>query len=184
MFDRNNVAIRITNIGPATLERDDAELTLLRIDCEVSPLTAELAAEIDSELRSMLFARGDGNQKRKVRGVSFDRRELGIKTQVVEMRMAPDQALDSFTLAEAEVSDTLKAKRAKEGPWTLTFSLTAQPASEHQSAQILESFGKTRYCNFEARQPDLFSPSTKKRADAVRAERAQGINPAAAPTAH
>lgn len=146
-------------------------------------LTPELAAELDSDVRARLFSRADANLNDKIASIDWNTTKLGIKTQIVQMRMAPDQNLESFTLAEAAVGKKIKTNQNSDGKsWRCRFTLTVHPASEHQSAQILESFGKVRYCAFEDRQPDLFSLSTEKRTKAVRAERAQGIGAGASAT--
>lgn len=172
MFERSNVPVRITNVHPLNMEKDDAELTLLKIDCAIEPFTAELAKELDNDVRTALYTRTDAEIKRKMTSIGWD---LGIPSQRIEMRMAPDQALESFTLGEAKVSNLKTTRSGKSTAWRLTFSLTCHPASEHMSAHIIESYMKTRYCNFEATQPDLFSASTKERTRAVRAEQEQGI---------
>lgn len=185
MFDRPNVALRINKVSGKPMEHDETDLTLLQLDCVIEPLSADLAAELDTDVRARLFSRTDANVNKKISAIDWHARELGISTQVVQMRMAPDQNLDSFTLAEAEVSRKLKTKQSSDGKtWRLSFSLSVHPASEHQAAQILESLGKVRYCSFEARQPDLFGPSQKKRTVAVRAEKEQGIGPAASAATH
>lgn len=179
MFDRRDVPVKITNIHPLNMEKDDAELTLLKIDCAIEPFTAELAKELDNDVRTALYTRTDAEMKRKVTSIGWD---LGIPSQRVEMRMAPDQALESFVLGECKVSGLKTTRSGKSTAWRLTFSLTCHPASEHQAAQIIESYAKNRYCGFEPTQPDLFSPSTKERARAVRAEQEQGIGTESAAT--
>ncbi len=162
------------------MEKDDAELTLLKIDCAIEPFTAELAKELDNDVRNALYTRTDAEMKRKMTSIGWD---LGIPAQRIQMRMAPDQAVECFTLAECKVANLKTTRSGKSTAWRLTFSLTCHPASEHQSAQILDCYSKNRYCSFEATQPDLFSASTKERTRAVRAEQEQGIGPETA-TAH
>lgn len=179
MFSRPNVAVRINNVSPLKMDKDGAEITLLRLDCEVEPFTAELAKELDSEVRTALYTRTDAEVKSKVTSISWD---LGIPPQVVEVRLAPDQEQESFTLLETKIAN-IKTKRSKKSTaWRLTFSMTCWPASEHQTAQIMDSYSKVRYMGFEAAQPDLFSDSTKQRTRAVRAEQEQGIGSEVAST--
>jgi hypothetical protein len=180
VFDRKNVPIRINNIAPLKMDKDEREITLLRLDCEVEPFTPELAKELDSEVRTALYTRTDAEVKSKVTSIGWD---LGIPPQAVEVRLAPDQDQESFTLLEVKIAN-IKTKRSKKSTaWRLTFSMTCWPATEHQSAQVIESYSKVRYMSMEPAQPDLFSESTKERTRAVRAEREQGIGTEAA-TAH
>lgn len=172
MFSKSRIPLKVTNITPQKLEHEEKDLVLLKIDCEVEPFAPELAADLDADVRNTLYTRQDAAIKTKVTSISWD---LGIPAQLVDLRMAPDQDEPSFTLAEAKVSN-LKTKRSgKSNAWRLTFTLTCLPATAHQMNAIIDSYTKTRYTDWEAAQPDLFSDSTKKRTKAVRAERAQGI---------
>jgi hypothetical protein len=179
MFSRQNVAIKVTGIAPLKMDRDEKEITLLRMDCEVEPFSPELAKELDGEVRSALFTRGDAEVKSKVTSIGWD---LGIPPQVVDVRMAPDQDEASFSLTETKIGNIKTRRSGKSNAWRLTFSITCWPASEHQSAQIIDAYSKVRYMSFEPAHPDLFSDSTKERTKAVRAEREQGIGTEA--TAH
>lgn len=179
MFDRNRIPLKVTNITPQKMEHEEKDLTLLKIDCEIEPFTPELAADLDADVRQTLYTRQDAAIKTKVTSIGWD---LGIPPQMVDLRLAPDQEEPSFTLDEAKVSNVKTKRSGKSTAWRLTFSLTVFPTSAQQMNQIIESYTKVRYTDWEVAHPDLFSDSTKKRTKAVRAERAQGIGDGA--TAH
>jgi len=76
----------------------------------------------------------------------------------------------SFTIEEAKISG-IKAKRSKKSSaCTLEFAVTCAPASEHQLAQIVECYLKTRYFIFAEATPDLFSESRAAQRKAGRAD--------------
>lgn len=162
MFNRSNVAIRVSKITHNQMEQEDHEVPLTVVSCEISPLTPELAGDLHDIVRGTLYTRTDAEVKALVGGVSFN---LSIPPQAVAWRMAPDQGRGSFTLQEAKI-DEVKASRAKKSQaWTLSFRLTCSPASDKQLAQIVERYLKTSYLTFEDAVPTLFDESPRASAD-------------------
>jgi hypothetical protein len=153
MFKREKVGVRIANINPELMEKDDAEIALVRLSCEISPLTAELAQELHDFVRGTLYTLSGAEVNSLLGGASF---ALAIPPQAIAVRMAPDQKKPSFTIDEAKIAG-LHAKRSKKSTaWTLGFTITCAPASEHQLAQIMESYCKTKYMSFGPAEPGLF----------------------------
>jgi hypothetical protein len=67
-------------------------------------------------------------------------------------------------LDETKVGD-FKARRSKKSSaWTWTFTVTCSPASEHQLAQIMECYTRTRYMTLAPAEPGLFddAPTTSR----------------------
>jgi hypothetical protein len=153
MFTRERVGVRVANIVPELMEKDDAEIALLRLSCEISPLTAELAQELHDFVRGTLYTMSGVEVNSLLGGASFS---LAIPPQAIQVRMAPDQKKASFTIDEAKIGG-LHAKRSKKSTaWTLGFTITCAPASEHQLAQIMEAYCKTKYMSFGPAEPGLF----------------------------
>lgn len=166
MFDRENVCVRISNITHEQMERDETEVPLTKLTCELNPLTPELAGELHDKVKRTLYTAQGAEVDSLVAGVSFS---LEILPQSIAVRMAPDQKKASFTIDEAKVSG-IRAKRSKKSSaWTLEFQLTCSPASEHQLAQLVECYLKAKYFTFAEATPDLFSESREAERKARRA---------------
>lgn len=142
MFEKTNVAVRISNITHRQMEKDDAEIPLVELTCEINPFTAELAGDLHDFMKRTLYTAAGVEVNSLLGGASF---ALELRPQTIVVRMAPDQKKDSFTIDEAKI-EHIRAKRSKKSTaWTLEFKVTCSPASEHQLAQIAASYCKTRY---------------------------------------
>lgn len=171
MFDSNDVAMRFEKIEPRRMEKDDLEIGLLEIELTVNPFTADLAKELDDYVRRTLFTATDAEVTRKLKSASFD---LTIQPCRVEVRMAPDQEDESFSIPEAKILSVIARRGKKSSAWRLHVKMQCAPATEHQLAQIIDCYTKMRYLSFEATQPDLFSEVGKARTKTRRASRANG----------
>ena len=162
MFATEHVACRIANITHRQMEKDDQEIPLVDITCEINPLPAKLAAEIDDVVRRTLYTINDAEVSTKIKAIAFDPGALGLLPQAIEFRSAPDQGKETFTLLETKIS-SLKAKRGKKSTaWTLVFVATCSPASDKQLGQIVDCYLKTRYLSFENASATLFDADEKK----------------------
>ncbi len=171
MLVTEDVPVRIANITHRQMEKDDTEVALVDIQCEISPLTAKLSAEIDDAVRRVLYTMNDAEVSSKIKSVSFDPAALGILAQAITFRNAPDQTKETFVLLETKIT-SLKAKRGKKSTaWTLVFVATCSPASDKQLGQIVDAYLKTRYLSFANSTGTLFDEEEKQsrrsRADAV-----------------
>ncbi len=69
----------------------------------------------------------------------------------------------------------MHARRSKKSSaWRLVFTITVAPASEHQLAQIVEDYTKTRYLTFANAEATLFDEDDKT------ARKGRGSGPVAA----
>jgi hypothetical protein len=171
MFDSERVAMRVANLQHRQETKDDKEIGLVEITMEINPLPPALAQELDPYMRSTLFTMSDAAVTAKLQGAEFD---LSFPNQDVLLFMAPDQGAESFQLRDAEIG-TFKARRSKlSTAWRLRFTVTCMPLSEHQLAQIVDSYLKTRYCTFAGAQPDLLASGDEAPSRPRRAARAAG----------
>lgn len=153
MFKTPHVAARISNIVVRQMEKDDAEIPLVELTCEVSPFTATLAGDLHDFVKRTLYTAAGVEVNSLLGSAAFN---IEVRPQAVEFRMAPDQDDESFTLAEVKISG-IKAKRTKlSTAWILEFKLTASPASANQLQQIVEAYLKTKYLSFENAAACLF----------------------------
>ena len=166
MFESEVVGVRIGGIAPQQMEHDDAEVALVVLSCEVSPLTARRAAEVHDIVKRTLFTKADAEENPLVTSVGFN---LSILPQIVEVRMAPDQAEPSFVIDEAKISDIKASRSKKHTAWTLHFKITCSPQSDHQLAQIFATYTKMQYLTFSQAEPDLFSVEGEERRKTRRA---------------
>lgn len=144
------------------MESNEAEITLVKLKCEVNPFTAARAQEVHDFVRGTLFTLSGAEVNDLLGSATF---RLAIPPQRIEVRMAPDQEKPSFVIEEAKV-DGIKAKRSKKSSaWTLEFTVTCAPVSEHHLAQLCESYLKSKYMAFSPAEPGLFdeTPEVKGR---------------------
>lgn len=177
------ISVRVANVTHEQMERDDSEIALVKLTCEINPLTPERAEDLDDFVRGTLYTRTGAEVNDKLGSASF---RLAIPPQCIQVRMAPDQKKPSYTIDEAKV-EGFKAKRSKKSAaWTLEFTLTCAPASEHQLAQIVESYLKTKYLTFSPAEPGLFdeTPEVKARRQSQAEEEAGDIEVPEGAAAH
>lgn len=178
MFDSAHIPIRINDIRHDGMDKDDAEISLVNLKCELNPFTAARAKEVDDYVRRMLFTSSDAEVNAKLSGADFN---LTILPQSVEVRMAADQGDPSFTITEAKVTG-VKARRSKKtSAWRLLFTITCAYASDHQLAQMIDCRKKMRFLTFEQTTADLFSELGKEER---RTRRAAAASAAESATAH
>lgn len=171
MFNSENVSVRFNRIEHQTMKKDDAGISLVAIQFELNPLTHQLANELDGFVRGMLFTRTDAEVAAKLRRASF---ELPIRPQSIAVRMAPDQGDASFVIDEAKITNIAARRGKKSAAWTLVFTATCAPESEHQLAQIVDCYTKSRFITMANAVPGLFDEEEKaerkKRAAPVRGQ--------------
>jgi hypothetical protein len=178
MFERESVPVRISHITHEQMERDEAEVPLTKLTCEISPLTPELAGELHDFVRRTLYTQAGVEVNNLLGSAAFN---LELLPQTIVLRAAPDQKKASFTIDEAKISG-IRAKRSKKSTaWTLEFTVTCSPESERQLAQLVESYLKVRYCTFADATPHLFSETHEEER---RARRAAAADEGESATAH
>jgi hypothetical protein len=174
MFDTENVPVRVANITHRQMEKDEAEIALVEIQCEINPLTPTLAGELDDYVRGTLFTRTDVEVNSKLKGAAFT---LPIRPQEIVVRMAPDQKKDTFTIREAKIASIKATRSKKSSAWTLTFTIVCSPTSNDQLGQIVDCYLKTRYITTANATADLFDEAdnakrARRSADATATESA------------
>jgi hypothetical protein len=159
MFESEHVPVRFAAINHRRMEVDEREVSLVEITFEMSPFTKERAKELDDYVRRTLFTANDAEVTQKLGGANF---RLAIRPQSIVVRMAPDQGKASFVIDEAKIG-TFHARRSKKSSaWRMVFSVTCAPASEHQLAQIVECYLKSRYVTFANAEPGLFDEADRE----------------------
>ena len=135
------------------MDKDDAEIPLVEMTCEINPFTAELATDLHDFVKRTLYTAAGVEVNSLLGSASF---ALEVRPQTIDMRMAPDQKKESFTIDEAKV-EGIRAKRSKKSTaWTLEFKIICSPANEHQLMQIASSYLKTRYITMRDAEACLF----------------------------
>lgn len=166
MFDTENVAVRIAKLEHRQMEKGEKEIQLVDITGEIHPFPKSLAAELDDFVEATLFTTRDEELRAKLKGVSF---ALPIVPQAIAVRAAPDQGEASYVIDEAKIV-SIKARRSKKSSaWRLAVVLRCSPVSEHQLAQIVDGYLKTRYLTFTNAVPSLFDDVEKQARRARRA---------------
>lgn len=158
MFDREHVPVRFADIKHRTMKKDDAEIGLVEITLEISPFTKELAKELDDYVRRTLFTATDAEVTSKLGGANF---RLGIPAQQIAVRMSADQGDASFVIDEAKIGIFHARRSKKTSTWRLVFTATCSPLNEHQLAQIVDCYTKSRFITTGNAEPGLFDEEEK-----------------------
>ena len=136
------------------MTKGDKEIELVTFSIELM-MTAAYAQQLGDFVRQTLYTRNESIANAQLRSVVFD---IDAKPQRIRVRMAPDQAEDSYVLAECRIGN-IRVVRYKESGWKATFPVTCSPSSPMQAWQIADSKDKGRWYTFEQVKPDLFSIS-------------------------
>jgi len=178
MFEIEQIPIRFASIVHRSMDKNDAEVPLVEMGCEISPFTPALAQDLDDFVRATLYTRTDAEVTSKLKAAAFS---LPLRPQEIVVRMAPDQKKDVFTILEAKVSGIKATRSKKSTAWTLKFTLTCSPTSNDQLGQIADCYLRTRYLTFADASPDLFAEESKEQ---KRARRAAAASAAENATTH
>lgn len=173
MFENTEtVHLRFNKIEHLKMEKDDAEIALVKAELELNPLTPALAADLSGYMRTVLFTKQDAEVTPQLHGATFN---LSPLPQEIAVYAAPDQDEPSFTIQEAKIGHFHARRSKKSSTWRLVFSITFAPQSEHQLSQVVDCYTKQRVCAFADASPDLFSETGKERRKVAKAQRAAGI---------
>ena len=155
MFTTPHIPMRFESITPhSPLKKDEKEIPLMEVTCELNPLTPALAGEIHDFVKRTLFTSTVAEANRMLKGASF---ELSVVSQKITVRMAPDQGKPSFEVPEAKIT-AVKAKRsAKSSAWTLVVTFLWSPPSDKVLGALMDCYLKQRYLTWENAGADLFT---------------------------
>lgn len=159
MFKTAHVPVRIANVTHQSMERDETEVPLTILACEIAPFPAGLAGELHDFVKSTLYTRTGAEANSLLAGCSFD---LQLRPQEVEMRLAPDQSKPTLTLPEAKIGNFHAKRSKKSSAWTLAFTVTCSPASPKQLHELVDCYSKTRFMCFEDSVGTLFDAPTEE----------------------
>lgn len=159
MFKTAHVPVRIANVTHQQMDKDDVEVPLTVLSCEISPFPAGLAGELHDVVRGTLYTRTGAEVNGLLAGCSFN---LDLRPQEVEMRAAPDQSKPTLLLPEARIGGFRASRGKKSSAWTLHFTITCSPASAKQLHELVECYTKTRYMCFEDSEGTLFDEPTEE----------------------
>jgi hypothetical protein len=179
MFQMSHVPVRIANVTHQQMQKDDDEIALTVLACEISPFPAGLAGELHDFVRGTLYTRTGAEVNSLLAGCSF---ALDLRPQEVEMRLAPDQSKPTLVLPEAKIANFRASRPKRTSSWTLHFSITCSPASAKQLHDLVDCHTRTRYMCFADSEGTLFDEPTEEQ-KTRRARRQSEAEETAAPAA-
>lgn len=159
MFKTAHVPVRIASVTHQQMEKDEHEIPLTVLGCEISPFPAGLAGELHDFVRGTLYTRTGAEVNSLLKNCGF---ALELRPQEVEIRTAPDQGNASIVIAEAKIGNFHASRGKTSSGWKLGFTLTCSPASAKQLSQLVECYLKTRYMCFEDASGTLFDEPTEE----------------------
>lgn len=159
MFKTAHLPVRIANVTHQQMEKDETEIPLTILSCEISPFPAGLAGELHDFVRGTLYTRTGAEVNSLLAGCSFS---LELRPQEVEMRLAHDQGKPTLVLPEAKVGNFRASRTKKSSAWTLHFTITCSPTSAKQLHELVDTYCKTRFMCFTDSEGTLFDEPTEE----------------------
>lgn len=181
MFDRDFIGVRVAGFAVNQMkDRDNREIQLAVLSCEINPFTAEMAGQLHDVVKRTLYTATNAEVNNLLGGCRFN---IDIRPQEVVFRESVNQK-PLFTLQEVKV-DGIHAKRSRKSTaWTLGFTLTCAPASSEQLGLLFESYLKFRVLSFSDAQATLFESEETKKRRVSAAEEAKSVAPVEAAVTH
>lgn len=149
-IDRDKVGVYLDMYAPRLEKTSDSETKVFDLTCRIQPLTPELAAAVDSELKAALFALTTGDPKPKVKTLEW---KNPSEHQDVQVFAVPDVDHPQLAFIDCEVDPVVRARTEKgvDG-YALVFYLTVGPLGPDEQAALSEWYTQQRFLSFNHSQ--------------------------------
>lgn len=159
MFDTEQIPHYLDDIGHRVMkDKSGDEFKVVDLTFRLEPLTAALAAEIASVVKSTLFKLKDAEATEGLKAVTF-----AVKPKPQQIAFFADRELPkaSLRLDEAKISN-LRARKPKDGThWVFTFRATVAQLSGADLLFLQEALYKQYFLTFANASPGLFDSDEK-----------------------
>jgi hypothetical protein len=131
--------------------KDGTETKVIDLTLRVQPLTPELAAALDPDVRALLFTLGDARPKPKIKAVQF---ALTIPRQSLTVHRLPE--LDgSIVFSDCEIGDVRARTEKGVDGLALIFYAAYGPASPRDLEYVCDWHTQQRFVTFHPQAPTL-----------------------------
>lgn len=154
LFDSDKVGCYCDTVGHQIENRRGTDVKVVVLGLKVSPLSADLAAEMADGIKPTLFAMTDATAKvTRLSGASFTVADL--KRQIMSVFATPDTVKPSIVFDQAVIGG-IKARVGKgRNDYDLTFSATFGPLGPKELEFVQAWHLSQRFVTFEAAEPLL-----------------------------
>lgn len=152
-FESEKVGIWLDNISHRKVQTQDGEAPMLDLDFRIEPITPELSAEIDPEIRRALFELTSGEARKAIGSLGFN---LTIPQQNVQIFTTPDTERARLSLDRCDVSRIVARRIKGQDCFGLRFRFSFSHPSKEQHAYLSEHLYGQFFVTLEQTDPTLF----------------------------
>lgn len=152
-FESEKVGIWLDNISHRKVQTQDGEAPMIDLDFRIEPITPELAAEIDPEIRRALFELSSGEPRKAIGSLGFN---LTIPQQNVQVFTTPDTERARLSLDRCDVSRVVARRVKGQDCFGLRFRFSFSHPSKEQHAYLSEHLYGQFFVTLEQTDPTLF----------------------------
>jgi hypothetical protein len=152
-FESEKVGIWLDNISHRKVQTQDGEAPMVDLDFRIEPLTPELAAEIDPEIKRALFELTSGEARKAINSLGFN---ITIPQQNVQIFSTPDTERARLGLDRCDVSRIVARRVKGQDCFGLRFRFSFSHPSKEQHAYLSEHLYGQFFVTLEQTDPTLF----------------------------
>lgn len=152
-FESEKVGIWLDNISHRKVQTQDGDAPMLDLDFRIEPITPELAAEIDPEIRRALFELTSGEPRTAIGSLGFN---LTIPQQNVQVFSTPDTERARLSLDRCDVSRIVARRVKGQDCFGLRFRFSFSHPTKEQHAYLSEHLYGQFFVTLQQTDPTLF----------------------------
>src|SRR5262245_8923758 len=151
LFDVDKVGCYLDGIGHRVEKIDDEEVKMIDLTLRVQPLTPELAAALDRDVRALLFAGTE--PKPKIKTLEF---KLTVERQLARVYLLPEAGHEAqIAFTDVEISSVRARTEKGVDGFGLVFYASFGPVGKDELEYICNWYTQERFISFEPNDPSL-----------------------------
>jgi len=152
LFDVDKVGCYLDDIGHRVETQDDLEIKMVDLTLRVQPLTPELAAALDPDVRALLFKMSSGDPKPKIKSIEF---KLTVDRQILEVFHLPEAGVPQIAFSDVEISSVRARTEKGVDGFGLVFYASFGPVSKDELDYICTWYTQQRFLTCHPQDPAL-----------------------------
>lgn len=151
-FDDDKVGCYLDDIGHRVEKTDGKEIKMVDLTLRVQPLTAELAAALDPDVRALLFTMGDAMPKSKLAAIHFN---LPAENQDLTVQLIPESDEGAIHILDVEISKPrARVEKGVDG-FGFVFYASFGPVGRDELEYLVGWHTQQRFITFHPHEPAL-----------------------------
>jgi hypothetical protein len=152
-FDDDKVGCYLDDIGHRVEKtKDGKELRMVDLTLRVQPLTVELAASLDPDVRALLFTMSDAMPKEKLKAIHF---RLPVPRQALTVFSLPHDDVGLILIPDVEITDPRARTEKGVDGFGLVFYASFGPVGTRELELICAWHTEQRFVSFHPQEPAL-----------------------------